>query len=606
MKILGISSHYHDASAAIVIDGKVVASSAEERFTLQKHDPSFPQLSIEYCLEQAGIKASDLDLVVYHEDPHSKFTRSMASAFKEFPFSLKTFIKTSKDMMTGGFWIKNDISKYLNISPHQIVFIPHHMSHAAHAFLTSSFEEAAVLTIDAVGEWNTTGLFVAKKNATNFSLEPVEMIPFPHSLGLVYSAFTGFLGFKVNDGECSTMALSAFGKPRFVDDIKKIICTNEDGLYKIDLSYFDFSTDSKLPLTPKFTAIFGEPRLYKIPLPFDAMEAVTSISEENQRYADIACSLQIVLEDAILLLVKRIKKISGSDNLCYAGGVALNCVANSKIIEEKIFKNIYIPPDPGDGGGAMGAALYASLLKDKNTKPQPISAYMGKKFSSDELESMVPYVNPKDWAHFSRVKMTPIKKEEIKEFKIENKEELLSFVAKKIYEGKIVGWCQGRFENGPRALGNRSILCRPDSLEVARRLSKNIKLRAPFRPYACSLTRQEAAIVFTNEDPLQLEKWMQSSFKIKDKYIEKIRAAAHIDHTTRAQVVDENDNPLYFKLLNEYKRLSGHAALLNTSFNEQGFPIVASPMDAFVMFARTDLDILVAGNYILEKRYEKI
>jgi carbamoyltransferase len=307
-----------------------------------------------------------------------------------------------------------------------------------------------------------------------------------------------------------------------------------------------------------------------------------------------------------LALAKRLKKITGKENLCYAGGVALNCVANSKIVKEKIFKNVYIPPDPGDGGGAMGAALYGSLIRDKMARPQPISCYLGKEYKSEDLQAMIPFISTKDWAHSSKVKMIPLKNENIKSFRIENRQELISFVAKKIFENKIIGWLQGRFENGPRALGNRSILCRPDSIETAKRLSSKVKMRAPFRPYACSLTREEAKNIFVENTELQLEKWMQSSFTIKNEHVLKLRAAAHVDCSTRAQVVDEMDNEIYFALLNEYKKLSGHAALLNTSFNENGSPLVSSPTDAFIMFARTDLDIIVIDNYVLEKAYETI
>lgn len=600
MKILGISSNYHDASAALVIDGKVISSSAEERFTLQKHDPSFPQFSIDFCLEEAGITSEELDLVVYHEDPHSKFTRSLSSAFTNFPFSVSTFIKAARDMITAGFWVKNEISKYLDLDPDKIITIPHHLSHAAHAFLTSPYEEAAVMTVDAVGEWSATCFFHARKKGESFEIEPIEIVPFPHSLGLVYSAFTGFLGFKVNDGECSTMALASFGKPIFKEEIKKIILLKEDGLYEIDLSYFDFSTDSKLPLTEKFTSIFGQPRSYKNSLPFSSFPNDTkTVTVDDQRYADIAASLQEVLEEAIIGLAHRLKSKVASENLCYAGGVALNCVANKKLIETGIFKNVYIPPDPGDGGGAMGAALFAALKYDK-AQPQTISPYLGKEYDLKEFVSMLEHVDPKEWFRFSKIKLAPLKKENIKFRIIDSEEALLDYICKSIHENKIVGWFQGRFENGPRALGNRSILCKPDSIEVARRLSTNIKLRAPFRPYACSMTSEEAQKILVRKS-VQLEKWMQCSFEINESAYQDVKAACHVDRTTRAQVCSELDNPKYWRLLNHYKKYSGRAALLNTSFNESGFPIVAGPLDALVNFARTDLDILVIDNFMVEK-----
>lgn len=601
MKILGISSNYHDASAALVVDGKVKASAAEERFTLQKHDPCFPSFSIDYCLEEAGITAADLDLVVYHEDPHSKFTRSLSSAFTNFPFSVSTFIKAAREMITSGFWVKNEISKYLDIDPDKIITIPHHMSHAAHAFLTSPFKEAAIMTVDAVGEWSATCFFKATKKGNSFDIEPVEIFPFPHSLGLVYSAFTGFLGFKVNDGECSTMALASFGKPTYAEQIEEIILMKEDGSYEIDLSFFDFSSDSKLPLTEKFVSIFGQPRSYKNTLPFSSFPGDTAeVSSDDQRYADIASSLQFVLEKAVLGLAQRLRLKVQSENLCYAGGVALNCVANSRLIESGLFKNVYIPPDPGDGGGAMGAALFASLKYDK-AAPAPVSPYLGKEYDVKEFASMLEHLDPKEWFRFSKIKLAPLKKENIKFRILPSEEILMDYICKAIHDKKIVGWFQGRFENGPRALGNRSILCRPDSIEVARRLSTTVKLRASFRPYACSMTKEEADNILQRDVGGQLEKWMQCSFKVKESAYQDIKAACHVDMTTRAQVCEETDNPKYWKLLNHYKKYSGRAALLNTSFNESGFPIVAGPLDALVNFARTDLDILVIDNFIVEK-----
>lgn len=602
MKILGISSNYHDASAAIVVDGKVIASSAEERFSLLKHDPSFPRFSIEHCLEQADLTSGEIDFVVYHEDPHSKFTRNISSSFANFPYSLSTFIKSAKEMITSGFWIKNEISKSLNIDSKKIVYMPHHLSHAAHAFLTSPFQEAAIMTIDAVGEWSATCFFHAFKNESGFHIEPVEVIPFPHSLGLVYSAFTVFLGFKANDGECSTMALSSFGHPRFKSEIEKIIKIQADGLYEIESDYFDFSSDSKPPLTNKFISIFGKPRSYKDILPFSSFTTdVIAVSEDNQRFADIAASLQVVLEEAILALANRLRKKISSDNLCYGGGVALNCVANSKLINSNVFENVYVPPDPGDGGGAMGAALYASMLFDKAV-PEVITPYLGKSYSSNELKDMINFVDPSDWFRFSKIKIDPIQKNGIvsREFKIES--DLLDYVAKSIFEGKIIGWSQGRFENGARALGNRSILCRPDSIEVAKRLSSKIKMRAAFRPYACSLTKEEASLLFEDNQSPDLRKWMQASFKIKTEFLKEVEAACHVDGTTRAQVCEEIDNPRFYRLLNQYKNYSKRAALLNTSFNESGFPIVAGPLDVLLNFARTDIDMVVIDNFVIEKK----
>lgn len=603
MKILGISSNYHDASAALVVDGRVVCSSAEERFSYEKHDPSFPDHSIAFCLKQAGLTAQDLDLVVYHEDPMTKFTRSLASSMKKFPFSMTAFVKSARDMISAGFWVKYDISKALNISLSKIIFAPHHMSHAAHSFLTSPFDEAVIVTIDAVGEWCTSCIFKATKVDSTYKIIPLDLVPFPHSLGLVYSAFTGFLGFKVNDGECSTMALAAFGQPTYAEQIRKIISIKEDGTFSVDISYFDFSSDEKLPLTDKFIQIFGQPRSLNEKIEFSSLRKVNVESPEQNRYADIAASIQFVLEEVALSYMRRAKVLSECENLCYAGGVALNCVANSKIVDSKIFKNVYIPPDPGDGGGAMGAALYASMLYDKaNTKPHQISPYLGREYpDTEKFVDLIKIIDSEKWHKNAIIKMRPVRKESLVIHRFSNRSDMLKFIAEKIYDHKIVGWMQGRFENGPRALGNRSILCRPDSISTAERLSDLIKVRSSFRPYACSITDVEANNLLEIDSDPQLSRWMQSSFRIKKQHWDVVRAASHIDCTTRAQVVIREENQLYYDLLEEYKKKSGYAVLLNTSFNLQGFPIVASPYDGLMMFSKTDLDIFVFNDVVLSK-----
>lgn len=602
MKILGISSNYHDASASLVVDGSVIASSAEERFTCQKHDPNFPRFSVEFCVEAAGIKNSDLDMVVYHEDPMSKFSRNLSSSFFKFPYSMGTFIKSSKEMILGGFFIKNTIAQNLNISPKKVKYIPHHMSHAAHAYLTSPFDDAAIITIDAVGEWSATCLFNGTKRSLGNDIELLDMNPFPHSLGLVYSAFTAFLGFKVNDGECSTMALAAFGEPSYTDQIRQIIKLSSNG-YSIDLSYFDFSSDDKIPITSKFIELFGKPRSYKDNLSFDCLSNEQNTIADEKRFADIASSLQYVLEEAILRVAAYLYEISPQKNLCYAGGVSLNCVANSKLSKSGIFDNIYIPPDPGDGGGAMGAALYASMLFDeKNSSQNRVSVYMGESYDSKELEDLVPHLEFGEWHKYSSFKLPRLGNDSIYTKKIENDDDLFDFITDKIYENNIIGWFQGKFENGPRALGNRSLLCRPDSLDTVHRLSHRIKRRASFRPYALSVVPEYAREIFEEETPLKLDKWMQSSFKIKKDFRAVVRGAIHVDHTTRAQVCYEEDNHKFFGLLSRYYEKYNVGGLLNTSFNESGFPIVSTPLHALIMFARTDLDILVVGNYVISKK----
>lgn len=591
MKILGVSSNYHDASSCLTIDGQVIACSTEERFSLIKHDPSFPSLSSQFCLKQANIKASDLDFIAYHEDPAVKFSRTLTSSFLRFPFSRGTFVKSMQEAISSGLKIRSDLSHTFDIDPDRILYVPHHLSHAAQSYYGSGFDDAAILTIDAAGEWTCSGIFHGRGN----QIVPLDAVFFPHSLGLIYSAFTAFLGFKANDGECSTMALAAFGEPKYADKVRKIIRVKDNGLYEIDLSYFDFGKWDSLPLTTKFIKNFGQPRSYKSTIPFNCLtDTQENISEDNQRFADIAASIQLVLEEAVLGLVRYSKEITGSDNLCIAGGVALNAVSNSKILQSKLFKEVFIPPDPGDGGGAMGAALVATMtLSGGHFARQKLHPYFGSDFCEKKDIAMLKSLD------FSRVNsMSRFRGSgylEIDEFS--NQRELISQTAQSIAAGKIIGWCQGRFENGPRALGNRSILANPASIETAMRLSQKVKARASFRPYAFSIANGFEKSVFVDDEASHAPaRWMQTSARVQPRARKSIRAALHTDGTSRPQVCSQSDNELYNELLNDFGSLSEVPALLNTSFNESGFPLVATSKEAIMMFLRTDMDILVLNN----------
>lgn len=592
MRILGLSSNYHDASAALVVDGQVVAASAEERFTLQKHDPSFPLHAANFCLEQAGLTVDDIDYIAYHEEPAVKFSRTLSSSFARFPFSLPTFIKSMREAITSGFWIKYDICKYLGAAPKKVVFMPHHYSHAAHAFLTSPFEKAAVLTIDAAGEWMCSGIFTGDRARGKNAIEAQSIVPFPHSLGLVYSAFTGFLGFKVNDGECSTMALAAFGTPRFAEHVRKIIKEAEDGTYEIDISYFDFSKSDALPITKKFTDIFGPPRAYRESVPFDCLrDGPQEVSAEHQHYADVAASVQLVLEEHVLRMLKTAVERTGLRQVCIGGGVALNCVAVGKAIESGLADEVFVPPDPGDGGGAMGAALFASVLSDKNgTTPNYFHPYFGKAYGEEAVLDMLPHLEE----HSPRAKVLVQK-----DFSA-----AVEAAAAALAEGKIVGWVQDRFENGPRALGNRSILASPDRIDTAKRLSKAVKRRAAFRPYACSVADFALDDIFSDKKSAHSSpaRWMQTSVQVKPEKRAELRAALHVDGSTRPHVCSESTNPRLYRLLRDFGRKTGRPpVLLNTSFNERGMPMISSPVDALLMFLRTDMDMLVVGDSVLVK-----
>jgi carbamoyltransferase len=602
LKILGLSSNYHDASAALVVDGQVAFAAAEERFSRQKHDPNFPARAIRAGLKGAGLEASDLDLVVYHEDPYNKLSRSLAASLARWPFSLKSFLLTGKDAVTSGLRVHQDIAGQLGVDARKIVFAPHHMSHAALAFLASPFDEAAVMTIDAVGEWTSSAIFKARRNgAKGFELEPLHVSPFPHSLGLFYSSMTSYLGFKVNDGECSLMALAAFGSPRFLGEMRKIVRVSEDGSHELDLGYLDFRSDTELPVSKKFLDIFGLPRSYKAKIPFDCLtDDPLAADADFARYADIAASVQAMLQEAVVAYGRKAKALTGSSELCYSGGVALNCVANEELRRSGTFSSLYIPADPGDGGAALGAALYVAALKGETPRAGGVHPYQGAAVSPDELEAILPFTNPKKWPPFSPLATRG--KVELRHRRM-SQEETLKTVAEKIWEGKIVGWCEGPFEQGPRALGARSILVRADKEDIARRLSTRVKKRAAFRPYALSMTETAAAQMLEGCDSNipHTARWMQTSMIVRAEKRKPVRYGLHVDGTTRPQVVNGKENPRFEKLLREYGKISGVEALVNTSFNEAGSPLVANHLDAFMMFARTEMDVLVIGDLILEK-----
>jgi carbamoyltransferase len=604
MKVLGLSSNYHDASAAIICDGEVVAAAAEERYSRQKHDPTFPVHSVRYCLRAAGIKGHELDLVSYHEETATKLTRTISTSISRWPRSLPAFMKTASEFVSGGSWIQNSISRELGIDPTRVVFAPHHMSHAAHAFLGSGYEEAAVMTIDAVGEWISSAIFRASNRNGRVHLEPLAVSPFPHSLGLAYSAFTSYLGFKVNDGECSTMALAAFGEPRYAEEVRRIIRVRPDGGHEVDLSYFDFRSDTELPMTRRFLELFGPPRPYKQRLSFDCLGFSQGVpGAEEKRFADIAASLQQVLQEAVLAYAARAARLTGSKRLCYAGGVALNCVANAGLLESGIFEDVFIPPDPGDGGGALGAALYAYSTRARDVPVRRISPWLGEAFGDSELDAFEGRLDPMRWHHFTRLKVPALRKENLRWTRFPGTEQLCSAVTERILAGSSVGWMQGRFENGPRALGNRSILLRPDNPALACSLSATVKLRAGFRPYALSITEEEArrSLVLTQGKIPCALRWMQSAVKVKEVARDAFRSALHIDGTTRVQVVNAQENPLFHALLRKVGEATGHEGLLNTSFNESGYPIVATPVDGLITMARTALEVLVVGHRMVEK-----
>lgn len=609
MNILGISSDFHDSSAAIVRDGILVATAAEERFSYQKHDPTFPGLAIQACLKQAGLQAGEIDFVAYHESPAEKLSRVMASRLRDFPRGFLPFARSMRELAMGQLWIKFDIFQSTGIEPRKIHYVPHHLGHASYAFAASGFEDAAVLVIDAVGEWASTSWFKASRAGGRLEVDPAGLVPYPHSLGMLYSAFTGFLGFRINDSECSTMALASFGQPRYADRVRRILRGQGDGTYEIDLSFFDFSDSERLPVSRKFLELFGEPRSFRNKLPFAIFDdgKNAAVSEKDQYYADVAASIQAVLEDAVLALCAKLRRETGAANLCLAGGVALNATMNGRVIRESGFENVFVPPDPGDGGGAAGAALalFGNLPEARMPANPAFHPYLGADFSGLRVDDLASRLEFRDW---SRHRVIPsvlgnLKGISMRRFEPTAFESLAGEVAEDLKKGKIVGWLQGRFENGPRALGNRSLLIDPANRDAARRLSRNVKLRAPYRPYACSVSRERSGDFFDQaRDRIPpAMRWMASTHSVREEARAKVAQALHVDGTTRPQIVERSENPRFHRLLEAWESASGNPAILNTSFNESGYPMVSSPLDALLMFARTDIETLVLDDLVLRK-----
>ncbi|MFO0757160.1 MAG: carbamoyltransferase N-terminal domain-containing protein [Byssovorax sp.] len=604
MKVLGVSYGYHDSSACLVVDGKVVAAAAEERFTRQKHDSNFPTYAIEFVLARGKIKPSDLDQVVFHEDPHAKFSRVVTSALAPFPASRKEFVNALKAWLGRKLWSINTISSRLDVGPDKISYLSHHFSHAVQAFMGSGFEESAIMIVDAVGDWACTALYKGKWEDGKPKVERVMEMAFPNSLGLVYSAFTAYLGFSPNDSECSTMALSAFGKPSYADKLREIIAAKDDGTYEVDQKYFNFSTFYKGAVTERFLDAFGQPRSFKNKLPQTCFSDKIEVPKDPQRWADAACSVQLVLEERILALLERLHQEVPSDNLCYAGGVSLNCVANTKLLQKGPFKNWFIPPDPGDGGTSVGTALYyAAVNGDCTPEGAKYGPYVGSDFDEADDIKMIDHINPDHVLRYLKRGLEQTPGVRWKHETFDDPQALCDHVAKRLMDRQIVGWCQGRAELGPRALGNRSILIRPDDIDLALRLSRKVKDRALYRPYAFSICSDDAARALAiKPEHFPFNRWMQFAVPVKKEVEEKVVSALHVDRSTRVQICYPEDNPIYNRLLTTFGKSAGLGALLNTSFNASGYPIVSTAVEAMVMFARTDMDALVLNNTVVWKQ----
>ncbi|HEY9081049.1 carbamoyltransferase [Magnetovibrio sp.] len=596
MRILGISAFYHDSAAALIEDGQIVAAAQEERFTRKKHDAEFPENAVAYCLEEAGITLEDVDFVAFYDKPFLKFERLLETylsfapkGFKSFQMAMPVWLKEKlfqKDMLRKKFQAFDANFDWMN----KLLFAEHHQSHAASAFYPSPFDEAVVLTMDGVGEWTTTSVAIGSGN----KLEMTKEIHFPHSLGLLYSAFTYYTGFRVNSGEYKVMGLAPYGEPKYAQTIlDHIIDVKEDGSFRLDQDYFDYCTGLTMT-NGKFADLFGGP-------------ARKAEEQLTQRHMDLAASVQAVTEEIVLRMTRSLAKETGAKNLCLAGGVALNCVANGKILRDGAFENVWVQPAAGDAGGALGAALaayygYQGQPRTLSTEAAPRDAmkgsYVGPSFEQADIERRLKDVGAV--------------------FEVLDEPAMIDTVAQGLADEKAVGWFQGRMEFGPRALGGRSILGDPRSPSMQKTLNLKVKYRESFRPFAPSILREDVGTWFehTTDSPYMLmvapvlEKHrlamtaeQEALFGIEKLNVPRssIPAITHVDYSARIQTVHADTNPRYHALISKFKDLTGCPVVVNTSFNVRGEPIVCTPEDAFRCFMGTELDMLAVGNCVLRK-----
>lgn len=596
ISILGISAYYHDSAAALIQNGELIAAAQEERFTRKKHDPSFPKHAIEYCLSEANISIEQLDAVIFYDKPLLKFERLLETYLANAPKGFRSFLRAMPIWLKEKLYLKSVLRKELmqlggietKTSLPKLLFSEHHLSHAGSAYFPSPFQHASVLCLDGVGEWATSSAWVGESN----QLTPIWEIQFPHSLGLLYSAFTYYCGFKVNSGEYKLMGLAPYGEPVYADVIyKHLVTVHDDGSFDLNMDYFDFAT-GKTMTNKKFHRLFGEP-------PRDGN------SEVSQRVMDLARSIQVVTEEIVLKIVHHLYKLAPSDNLCLAGGVALNCVANGRILREGPFKNVWIQPAAGDAGGAVGAAYVAwhhyfngVSNKTSSNSDSMSGSYLGPQFNMSEC--------------IEAVEQLGLVATEMSEEKRANN------VANLIANGNVVGWFQGRMEFGPRALGNRSIIADPRNPKMQSVMNLKIKNRESFRPFAPAVLAEDVNQYFehdTDSPYMLMVAPVQHSIRHQQKEkltgIEKLHqirseipAITHVDYSARIQTVHSESNPEFYKLIHAFKQQTGCSVVINTSFNVRGEPPVCSPKDAILCFLATEMDFLVLGNLLLDKRQQ--
>lgn len=590
MYILGVSCFYHDAAAVLLKDGEVIAAAQEERFSRKKHDSGFPHMAIEFCLKEAGITGQDLDYVVFYEKPLVKFVRILQTALATFPQSWANWREAIPTWIIQKLWIKNYLFRETGVSPDKVLFCDHHLAHAASAFFASPFTEAAVLTVDGVGEWTTTTLGTAKGSFDGSVPNEINLFAeqrFPHSIGLLYSAFTAWLGFKVNNGEYKVMGMAPYGTPKYVDKVYQTIHVNDDGSFKLNMDYFAFHRSHKSSISKKFIELFGKPRAAEsefFTAETDPDKAGLPETEKNQYYADVAASIQQVTEDLLLKILHHLHAQTGMKNVVMAGGVALNSKANYRLLFETPFEEIFIQPAAGDDGGALGAALWAYHMVLKEPRKYVMThPYYGSEYSDNEIQA---FLQAKGVNYES----------------FEDDNQLIETVAEAITQGKVVGWFQGRFEWGPRALGNRSILADPTRNEMKEVVNAKIKFREPFRPFAPVVMAEHAEEYFEFPEIAKHTgpRYMLMVAPVKPDKQVKIPATTH-GGTGRLQWVDRETNQRYYDLIKAFYKRTGVPVLLNTSFNLRGEPIVTTPENAYNTFSASEIDLLVLGSYLVRK-----
>jgi carbamoyltransferase len=576
MNILGISAHYHDSAAALVIDGVPVCAVQEERLSRRKSDAAFPLSAIEWCLDHAGLEPEALDAVVFYERPMLKFDRILTCALRAFPQSWRAFPNAMKSSLGDKVWVRGTISSHLGVPGRKVLFTEHHRSHAAAAFLTAPTRRAAILTTDAVGEWATLSIGHGERRPDATAITLLREIRFPHSLGMLYSTFTAYLGFAVNEGEYKVMGLAAYGHPTLVDEVRRLIRRTPDGAFTLDLDYFEFHTAAERSYSPRFVELFGPPRN-----PYEPIDLETA---EGQRFADCAASLQRVLEDTLVEMTRALRRETGLPDLCLGGGVALNGVANARILAESGFERLFVPPAPGDAGCALGAALYADRIHFGNPdRDVPDHPFWGPSADGGQLARLAE----EDGQVVDELADCT----------------LIDRVADDLAAGRVVGWMDGALELGPRALGHRSILAAPHAADMRDRLNRDIKYREEFRPFAPVVPIEAADRYF--ELPAggtRLARFMSGVFRVRPEWRPRLEAITHVDGTARLQALERDMAPRLYALLEAYGRRSGMPVLLNTSFNLSGEPIVSRAVEGYSTFLRCGIDVLVAGQTRVMKR----